>query len=74
VPGIAFDKHGGRLGRGGGFYDRFLAQLTQRTHTVGVSDARRVVASVPMEPHDLPTKWLVSDAQRVAQSEPILPI
>ena len=74
VPGVAFDKRGGRLGRGGGFYDRFLAQLAQRTHTVGVSDARRVVASVPMEPHDLPIKWLVSDAQRVAQSEPILPI
>ena len=74
VPGVAFDARGGRLGRGGGFYDRFLARLHKRTHTVGVSDARRIVAIVPMEAHDCHTKWLVSDAQRVAQSQPILPI
>lgn len=74
VPGIAFDTRGGRLGRGGGFYDRFLARLHARTLTVGVSDARRIVEIVPMEAHDCRTKWLVSDAQRVAQSQPILPI
>ena len=74
VPGVAFDARGGRLGRGGGFYDRFLARLHARTLTVGVSDARRIVEIVPMEAHDCRTKWLVSDAQRVAQSQPILPI
>ncbi len=74
VPGVAFDARGGRLGRGGGFYDRFLARLLARTLTVGVSDARRIVEIVPMEAHDCRTKWLVSDAQRVAQSQPILPI
>ena len=68
VPGVAFDARGGRLGRGGGFYDRFLARLAAHTHTVGVSDARRIVANVPMEPHDFRTKWLVSDTNAVAES------
>jgi len=68
VPGVAFDARGGRLGRGGGFYDRFLARLHARTHTVGVSDARRIVESVPMEAHDCRTKWLVSDTNAVAES------
>ncbi len=74
VPGVAFDRRGGRLGRGGGFYDRFLSQLDARAHIVGVTDARRLVDMVPMEAHDRRTNWLVSDTQTVAQSYPALPI
>jgi 5-formyltetrahydrofolate cyclo-ligase len=68
VPGIAFDKEGGRLGRGGGYYDRFLARIGSSAQTVGVTDARRIVQSVPMEPHDYRIKWLVSDAGEVTES------
>lgn len=51
VPGLAFDVSGGRLGRGGGFYDRFLARL--RTHNsdckfIGVCLDEQIVATVPM--------------------------
>ncbi|MSR34368.1 MAG: 5-formyltetrahydrofolate cyclo-ligase [Phycisphaerales bacterium] len=68
VPGIAFDKSGGRLGRGGGFYDRFLSKIGAGAQTVGVTDARRIVQSVPMEPHDCRVRWLVSDASPVTQT------
>lgn len=51
VPGLAFDIRGGRLGRGKGFYDRFLAGV--RGLKVGVCFADQVVESVPREPHDI---------------------
>lgn len=52
VPGLAFDRAGGRLGRGGGFYDRVLADLPVRVRRVGVAFARQVVGSVPTGAHD----------------------
>jgi len=48
VPGMAFDEKGYRLGRGGGFYDRFLAGFSG----VSVGLASRLLESVPVEPHD----------------------
>jgi 5-formyltetrahydrofolate cyclo-ligase len=51
VPGLAFDPQGGRLGRGGGFYDRFLAGF--RGVKVGVCFAELVVDEIPMEAHDI---------------------
>lgn len=50
VPGLAFDRHGGRLGRGGGFYDRFLSCTPALR--VGLCPHRRLVERVPTEPHD----------------------
>jgi 5-formyltetrahydrofolate cyclo-ligase len=48
VPGMAFDERGYRLGRGGGFYDRFLAGFTG----VSVGLASRLLETVPVEAHD----------------------
>lgn len=59
VPGLAFDTAGGRLGMGGGFYDRTLAGM--RALRIGVGFASQRVAAVPREPHDLPLDWLVCD-------------
>lgn len=63
VPGIAFDLHGRRLGRGKGFYDALLA--TVRGATCGVAFDEQIVESIPVEPHDIhlnciltPTRWL----------------
>ncbi len=55
VPGLAFGKDGSRLGRGGGFYDRFLSKLTGRTRKVGVGFEFQLLDSLPMEPYD---SWL----------------
>lgn len=52
VPGLAFDSAGGRLGRGAGFYDRFLADLPEGVTACGVGLACQVVSAVPMEVHD----------------------
>ena len=50
VPGMAFDLHGGRLGRGQGFYDRLLAQVSGVK--CGLAYDFQLVAEVPSEPHD----------------------
>jgi len=52
VPGLAFDPAGGRLGMGGGFYDRTLARIPGRR--VGLCLREHLVDAVPMEPWDLP--------------------
>jgi 5-formyltetrahydrofolate cyclo-ligase len=63
VPGVAFDLHGGRLGRGRGFYDALLATASGRT--CGVAFDNQIVSVIPVEPHDAyvnciltPTRWL----------------
>ena len=51
VPGVAFDAQGRRLGRGKGFYDRLLAQVSGLT--CGVAFDEQIVEAVPVEPHDV---------------------
>ncbi|MBC6440266.1 MAG: 5-formyltetrahydrofolate cyclo-ligase [Rhodospirillales bacterium] len=64
VPMMAFDSDGYRLGYGGGFYDRTLADLRQRnpnTIAVGVCFAGLEVASVPHDEHDARLDWIVTE-------------
>ncbi len=51
VPGLAFDKIGGRLGRGAGYYDRYLSQTA--AIFVGFCLENQVVPHVPMDAHDV---------------------
>ena len=56
VPGAAFDGAGGRLGWGGGHYDRVLAQVRRGCPAallVGVCMPEQLVAQVPRAPHDV---------------------
>jgi 5-formyltetrahydrofolate cyclo-ligase len=54
APVLAFDAHGGRLGQGGGCFDRTLAMLRARGSliVVGLAFADQEVSEVPREPHD----------------------
>lgn len=61
VPGVAFDKRGGRLGRGGGFYDRFLTSLPRPGPILlAAAFAPQIVDRIPMEPHDQPVEIIVT--------------
>lgn len=61
VPGLAFDSTGGRLGRGGGFYDRVLPRRRADALAIAVTTRAHVVDSVPMEPHDHRVDWLATE-------------
>lgn len=55
VPGLAFDRAGNRLGRGAGFYDRYISALKESGHNptlIGVCYHAQIVDSVPTEAHD----------------------
>ena len=58
VPGLAFTTEGGRLGRGGGHYDRFLAHCA--APSIGVCFAEQLVDELPLEPHDIRVGRIVS--------------
>lgn len=63
VPGLAFDRRGGRLGYGGGYYDRMLAECRGDCLKVGVGYAWQVVAGdLPMTERDVRVDRVVSDA------------
>ena len=61
VPGVAFDLHGGRLGHGGGHYDRLLSLLDDGAVRVGVAFACQIVPAVIREPHDEPVDVVVTE-------------
>jgi 5-formyltetrahydrofolate cyclo-ligase len=62
VPGLAFTRQGARLGRGGGYYDRFLAQLSRGTTKLGICFDVQLVESLPSESHDVPVDGVITES------------
>jgi 5-formyltetrahydrofolate cyclo-ligase len=60
VPLLAFDRRGGRLGYGGGYYDRTLAGLPGAV-AMGCAFAAQEVPHVPMGPHDVTLKAVATE-------------
>lgn len=57
VPGVAFDIANNRMGRGKGFYDRLLANLS--VPTVGVGYAEQLYLAIPTQAHDIPLHHVI---------------
>ena len=53
VPGVAFDKEGNRLGRGKGYYDRFLKKIPDRIPSIGLAFDFQILPSTPATPIDV---------------------
>jgi 5-formyltetrahydrofolate cyclo-ligase len=60
VPGVAFTRDGRRLGRGGGFYDRLLAEPALRAVKIGICFAPQLVTELPVDPHDRAVDFVVA--------------
>ncbi len=65
VPGLAFDTAGNRLGRGGGFYDRFLAHPDFRGKICGFATEQQIVENVPTDHHDVSMDLIVTDKRTI---------
>lgn len=63
VPALAYDRRGNRLGRGGGFYDRFLAQAELRATTAGLVFSEQILPEVPIASNDQPVGLIVTDTE-----------
>jgi len=53
VPGVAFDRNGGRLGNGAGYYDRLLKGVRADAALIGVCFESQLVEQVAMDAHDV---------------------
>ena len=60
VPGVAFDPNGGRLGRGGGYYDRLLRKAG-KVFKVGLCFKEQLVDKVSMKTHDVRMDKVITD-------------
>lgn len=61
VPGLAFDLDGGRLGNGGGHYDRILSTARADAESIGMAPHRHIVEEVPVAGHDVRVGWLATE-------------
>ena len=59
IPCLTCDHSGRRLGRGGGYYDRFLS--VYRAAAVVICRERLIRDEIPVEPHDMPIPWVVTE-------------
>jgi len=69
VPGVAFDRQGGRLGYGAGYYDRTLAEIRSANPAarfVGLAYGLQVVDRLPTGPHDVPLHGVATEDGLIA--------
>ncbi|MFS1539327.1 MAG: 5-formyltetrahydrofolate cyclo-ligase [Candidatus Phlomobacter fragariae] len=65
VPLVAFDKQGYRLGMGGGFYDRLLANWQKKHfYPIGLAHDCQLVDKIPVAPWDIPLPEIITPAKR----------
>ena len=65
VPALAIDQKGNRLGKGKGFYDRYLSTLEAPPALVAVVYDEELVEHIPAEAHDQPVDAVVTPTQTV---------
>ena len=61
TPGVAFDNKGGRIGYGGGYYDKFLAEVERTIPKIALSYELQRVEELPLEPFDIRITALITE-------------
>ncbi|MFW2489532.1 5-formyltetrahydrofolate cyclo-ligase [Clostridium chromiireducens] len=67
VPGVAFDRNGGRMGYGAGFYDRYFKKITkdniERIIKLALAYNFQVLDKVPMNEQDVPVDFIITEKE-----------
>ncbi len=61
TPGIVFDKNGGRIGYGGGYYDRFFKNVSDKSIKIGVAYSFQLKDIIPQEIHDIRLDIIITE-------------
>ena len=69
VPALAYDKDGGRLGHGGGHYDRMLGAWSG--YKIGVAFDFQILDQVPLGAQDIPVDLVITETQAFTHHGPI---
>lgn len=70
MPGSVFDPRGGRLGYGGGYYDRFIA-AAPNVCRIAIAFELQLVEAIPLLPHDQPWHILVTENRILHANQPV---
>ncbi len=70
LPGSVFDERGGRLGYGGGYYDRFLSAIP-RAIRIGLAFDLQIVEEISLQPHDELLDLVITES-RIIQTDRLL--
>jgi len=70
APGLAFDRCGGRIGYGGGYYDRFLGNW--KPVTAALAYPCQLIGRVPVQAHDMPVDHIITSAGIMPCDERVL--
>lgn len=65
MPGVAFDRHGGRVGYGAGFYDRFLSNMNKQVPKVALAYDFQVMDTVPMDQYDVRIDGVITEREMI---------
>ncbi|MFN3740020.1 MAG: 5-formyltetrahydrofolate cyclo-ligase [Thermodesulfovibrionales bacterium] len=63
VPGVAFDRRGGRIGYGAGYYDKLLSVLNEEIPVVAIAYDEQIVDEIPLEGHDKLVDLIITDRE-----------
>jgi 5-formyltetrahydrofolate cyclo-ligase len=65
VPGLVFSKNGYRIGYGGGYYDKFLSEVSNEVKKVGIVYSDFVVNDLPVDEYDLPVDLIMTERETI---------
>lgn len=65
VPGVAFDRKGGRIGYGAGYYDKLLKEVSGHVVGVGVAFDFQVLDLIPQEEFDVPVQKILTEEKSI---------
>lgn len=68
LPGSVFDERGGRMGYGGGYYDRFVSKKAPQATRIGLAYELQVVKKAPLQAHDELLDYIITEKRTITGS------